>query len=625
MQGNARLLSRIGLSASALAYTAIIGHWASNRFLSFNATFWDLGIMIQAIWNSGHGRILHESINLGMSSSRVAVAHWEFIYLPLALIFRLIPSAPLLLYIQTATLALGVFPIYLFARKRLASEAPSLLIALAYLFYPAMHGANLFDLHGLTFATTFLLYAFHFLDRGSFAGAMIFALLSVTCREDVAIVVFMLGVYAVFFKKIKRIGLPLMGLGAIWLMFFYLRGYLFATTGILHQTSAASNWSHLGEHGIFSLFTAPILRTGYFLQTLFSAENMLYLIKLFLPLLGLSLLAPSVLMICLPTLLLNLLSDWSPMHQIEYQYTAAITPFLFLAAVQGLAHISNQRIWPSLSGEKRYRIMLVATVAVLVSSTIATEQYSILRFHRTWQPTENQIAFSARLRSIPSNHSVSATARLGPHLAARENLYHFPQRADCVDMICIELNRPIVEVKNPTGKFPTAKVPAMNALTRSVLSDTSLGLLFEQDNIFCLQRQTDTRESFARWAISGALPQNIHPPITSGWGDGIACRGWTPIFIGSRQAYFRIYWEKSAAWTSGTDIQLFGTMEGRTYDLAHQPVFGRFAPKEWPVNVVVCDALFIDNPAPDSGGQRELTVALATNSGNFPLFTFRFE
>ncbi|MFZ5515796.1 MAG: DUF2079 domain-containing protein [Candidatus Zhuqueibacterota bacterium] len=625
MQRNTNMLPRIGLSASAIAYTAIIGHWAGNRFFSFNATFWDLGIMIQSIWNTAHGRVLHESINMGISTSRIAVAHWEFIYLPLALIFRLFHSVPLLLHIQTATLALGVFPIYLFARKRLASETSGVLIAIAYLFYPALHGANLFDLHGLTFASTFLLYAFYFLDRGSVSGTIIFALLSISCREDVAIAVFMLGVYAILFKKMKRIGLPLISLGAIWLMLFYLRGHLFATTEILSETSAASNWSHLGDHGIFSLFTAPLLRPAYFLHTLFSAENMLYLIKLLLPLLGMCLLAPAILMICLPTLLLNLLSDWSPMRQIEYQYTAAITPFLFLAAVQGLAHLTKRLNRPSLSGEKKHRILLVASGAILVASMFATGHYSILRFHRTWQPAENQIALSGKLRSIAPEHSVSATARLGPHLAARQNLYHFPQHADSVDIVCIELNRPGVEIRNPAGKFPTAKVPAMNAHTRSALSDTSLGLLFEQDDIFCMQRHVDPRESFAQWAISDELPQETRPVVTSDLGDGITCRGWKPIYIDSRQAYFRIYWEKSETWRSGRGIQLVVTMDGRSHELTHQPVFGRFALQDWPVNAVICDALFIDNPAPASEGQRDLAVEVSTESGNYPLFTFRFE
>ena len=56
-------------------YTLIVGNLAVNRYMSFNATIWDLGVMTQTIWNTAHGRILQESVNLGFPISRMAVAH----------------------------------------------------------------------------------------------------------------------------------------------------------------------------------------------------------------------------------------------------------------------------------------------------------------------------------------------------------------------------------------------------------------------------------------------------------------------------------------------------------------------------------------------------------------------
>ncbi len=623
MRENDKIQSLVFLSIAAIAYTAIVGHWAANRFLSFNATFWDLGIMIQAIWNTAHGRLLHESINLGISTSRVAVAHWEFIYLPLAALFRIVPSVPVLLYAQTAALAAGVFPIYLFARKKLNAEIPSLLIAIAYLFYPAMHGANLFDLHGLTFSTPMLLFTFYFMDKGSRTGTLIFALLSLSSREDVTIPILFLGLYAWFFKKQRGTGILLFASGALWLMLFFLRGYFFSNGEILGQTTAASNWTHLGEHGIFSIFTAPFTRPAYFFQTLFSPDNVKYLVKLLLPLFGLCLLAPSILLICLPALLMNLLSDWSPMHHIEYQYTATITPFLFLAAIQGLANLSKWLGRFKMFIRKNGIIPLAVAAIVLAASILSTTQFSILRFHRTWHVSEGHRALAASLHDIPSFYSVSATARLGPHLASRENLFHFPQGADSADLVLIELNRPIVEMKNPSGKFPTSKVPAFNEAVKAAFQDTSLGLLFESDNIFCLKRGFHPKTSFAEYAILEKLPEGIQTNGRIDPGNGISFLGWSPVYVGEQQAHFKIYWKKDSTWKKGRNIKLVLSSEGDEFRLKHQPVFGRFKIEDWPNDKIICDHIFIDRPTTIKSMEKfEISVTVDSLDGRIDLYLF---
>lgn len=623
MRENDKIQSLVFLSIAAIAYTAIVGHWAANRFLSFNATFWDLGIMIQAIWNTAHGRLLHESINLGISTSRIAVAHWEFIYLPLAALFRIIPSVPVLLYAQTAALAAGVFPIYLFARKKLNAEIPALLIAVAYLFYPAMHGANLFDLHGLTFATPMLLFTFYFMDKGSRTGTFIFALFSLSCREDVAIPILFLGLYIWFFKKQRGTGILLFVSGALWLMLFFLRGYFFSNGEILSQTGAASNWTHLGEHGIFSIFTAPFARPVYFFQTLFSPENVKYLIKLLLPLLGLCLLAPSILLICLPALLLNLLSDWSPMRHIEYQYTATITPFLFLAAIQGLANFSKWTGRYQIFIRKSRIIPLAVTAMVLAASILSTTQFSILRFHGTWLVSEEHRALTARLHEIPSFYSVSATARLGPHLAAREKLFHFPQGADSADLVLIELNRPIVEMKNPSGKFPTSKVPAFNEAVKAAFQDTTLGLLFESDNVFCLKRGFDTKTSFAEYAILEKLPEGIQTNGRIDLNNGLSFLGWSPVYVGEQQAHFKIYWKKDSTWKKGRNIELVLSSDGSEFRLKHRPVFGRFEIEDWPVGNVICDHVFVDRPSEMRSMEKcDISATVPSSKKNINHFLF---
>ena len=63
----------------------------------------------------------------------------------LAPLYWIAPSVDTLLVVQTLALALGAIPIYLLAARHLADERIALLLALAYLAFPSLAYANLFD------------------------------------------------------------------------------------------------------------------------------------------------------------------------------------------------------------------------------------------------------------------------------------------------------------------------------------------------------------------------------------------------------------------------------------------------------------------------------------------------
>jgi len=71
------------------------------RYQSFHANMFDMGINIQAIWNTAHGRLLIETINNGFPTSKFWFGHWEFIFIPFALFYKFIQSPYLLFLIQS--------------------------------------------------------------------------------------------------------------------------------------------------------------------------------------------------------------------------------------------------------------------------------------------------------------------------------------------------------------------------------------------------------------------------------------------------------------------------------------------------------------------------------------------
>src|SRR6266567_1377706 len=117
-----------------------------NAFLT-NAE--DLGIMDQAIWNTLHGNMLHQSICNIVSDTncyslqgitRFAI-HFEPILIPISLLYYIFSTPNTLLVLQTLVVASGAFPAFWLARLRLRNEWAAVAIALLYLLYPAQQNA----------------------------------------------------------------------------------------------------------------------------------------------------------------------------------------------------------------------------------------------------------------------------------------------------------------------------------------------------------------------------------------------------------------------------------------------------------------------------------------------------
>ena len=73
--------------------------------------------------------------------------HTSFILVLLVPFYWLFPAAGTLFFAQALVLGLGAVPVFLYARRRLASEAMALVLAAAYLLHPAVGWTNLENFH----------------------------------------------------------------------------------------------------------------------------------------------------------------------------------------------------------------------------------------------------------------------------------------------------------------------------------------------------------------------------------------------------------------------------------------------------------------------------------------------
>ena len=432
----ARLLAlAIVLYALSFSYLTIV------RFYAFEARALDMGNLNQAIWNTAHGQPFHFTNQPG-AVNRLSL-HVEPILLPIAALYRAYPGPPMLLALQATVVALGAWPLFALARHRLGSDWWALLFGLAFLLNPTIQAANWLEFHPVTLAPTFLIAAFYFLVTGRVSWFACFALLAAACKEEIALLILMMGLYAWAILRRPRLGLATMTLSLGWALTAVLVIQHWFADGNIHW----ARYGYLGDtplQMVRTLLTRPDLIWAQLTQ----ADALSYLGLLLLPVGFVALLAPEVLILALPSLGINLLADFPPMHQVTTLiYAAPIAPFVLMAAVIGARRAVTWVAWATASRPQGRRIRYVGLPLALligVSALFAHQQFGYLPGggnFRLYTITDHHRRAAALIAHIPPDARVSAQDRLNPHVSGRETVYIFP-RVDDADTIFLDVTGP---------------------------------------------------------------------------------------------------------------------------------------------------------------------------------------
>jgi len=405
-----------------------------DAFLTSNA---DLGILDQTIWNTLHGRVLERTYQ-GEQVSRFG-DHVQLFLLPVSLVFLVWDDVRALLVLQSAVAALGALPVFWLARDELrqagcaqrASEGAGLALAAVYLLFPSLGAANRTEFHVSLFMVPPMLLAIYHARGERHWQMWLSALAVMAVKEEMALLTLMLGLVLAFSVRQRRHGLVLVAVSAAW--------FVTATFGIVprfageaHGTEQAYYFRHYASLGdtpsaiARSLLTRPALVWSILTEP----ARLRYLWVLLAPAgLLLPLLAPEVLVMGLPLLMANLLSDYEAMHSGVYQYSAPIVPFVVAAAAVGLGRAVRRAGAP-----RRERLAAALSVLVLLVGLGAHCLYGetpIAKGYAWPAVTEHGALFEERFApQIPSGVVVSASDRLYPHLSHRERLHQFPTVLD---------------------------------------------------------------------------------------------------------------------------------------------------------------------------------------------------
>jgi uncharacterized membrane protein len=365
---------------------------ACLRHETFRTGF-DMAIFVQAIWNTLHGAFLYSSVKGGVC---LLTDHFSPVLALLAVPYACWPDPRCLLLIQALAAASCVFPVYRIAAEVCRSKGWALAFAAAFVLYLPNQNIVRFDFHPEVLAMPLLLWAVDALVRRKPDRASVFLFFALLTKENAALVIFGLAVYAFVFLRLRRFGSFWMILSAAYF------------TAVVWQIIPG-----MSGREYFYLRSNYALREGcgwsQVAGRVLNRETGSYLIKIFAPLGFLSFFDAPSFLLNVPMLAQNLLSRNTQTRSIFFQYTALLTPFVFVSAIFGARRFAA-RAWGI-----PYLIVCVFLMAGVSEYYVIARTLSSVKAE---DPHKRAI-----LRGIPVEASVRANEFLAPHLAHRREIH----------------------------------------------------------------------------------------------------------------------------------------------------------------------------------------------------------
>jgi uncharacterized membrane protein len=468
-------LCSLALGVAVAVFVAVFVRLTWTMHQRFGTYGFDLGIYDQGTWLLSRPRTPFVTVRgldlLGQDAAYIMVL--------VAPLYRLWADPRLLLLLQVVFLALPAVVVYRLGARHLGHPAAGLAVAAAYLAYPGMQWALSWQFHPEAIAAGLLALAALAADRRRHRAMAVLLALAALCGAEVALVVAGFGALLVVGGR-RAVGWRTLAAGLAW---FLVATYVLAP---LHAGRATRLFET--DYGIAGAGPRALLRglptmAGHALQTGLADDGIVYLLLVFVPLLGLPLLAPRWLLPVAPPLLLNLAAVQAEHHQLRFHYLATAAPLLAAGTVAGLARVRSAR----------RRLLAPLLVLLVLVSGFMSWRYGPAPLARDPVTVATGPADQARRQAVAlvdPDAPVSAQFNLVPHLAHRAKVYEFPNPfrpvnwglpGDTPPPGAVEELRFVAVQRDLLGKED-------RDLLERLLADGDWRTAFDQENVVVLER-----------------------------------------------------------------------------------------------------------------------------------------
>lgn len=407
---------------------------------NFRTYGFDLGIFNQAAFDYSKFDLNTNTV-LNPTTDNLLSDHMCLILIPISFL-RYIFGTYALLVAQIIAVLLGGLGCYKAIEFKTKSHGLSLLAMVHFLSYLGVFTALSFDYHNNVIAAALVPWFYYFIFKKKWAWGLVFALLIISCKENLAIYMALIAVGLLLTYKTdvvtKRVLIFISIFGVIY--FGAVVGYIIPW---LDNDGIAYNHFHYGilgeswSEGIKNIISNPLK----YLKLLFTSHHHdpyyegLKLKSWFVFAISGGIVAvvnPRFLLVVGFIFVQKMFNDGPEKWGIGAQYTVVLTPLITIALFQAISVLKKDALKWSLA---------ILSVITIMATTLYCIEYDNLSFmdknrikfyeetHYRNDFMNNKVIYE-KLTLIPEEASVSAEGNILPHLALREKIYTFPTVSD---------------------------------------------------------------------------------------------------------------------------------------------------------------------------------------------------
>jgi uncharacterized membrane protein len=395
----------------------VAASWVSMLKLhAFGYVGQDVAYFTQCLYTTLHGHLFYSNMYHDLLYSKAVGSDFAghnqpvlFIFLPFYLLHK---SASTLLIVRNIFVVLCAWPIYLIGRRSLTSGMAAIL-AIAFLFIPAVLYQNLYDFAPFSLAALPLLFAFYYFLEGRFIPYVIAIICTQLVREDLVFAVFGLGLLALWQRRSLR-----------WVLFpcTFALFWAFLTWKIIFPYFLQGASSAVGSCFAYLGTTAPqALRYIIGHPAIFLSRSAFIYVKQMVDSFGgVLFLGNPLWLLAAPYVAINLLGQPGGCNSamIYRHYALVPTVLLFGSLMMSVEKMARKKGQPA-TGIASAAVVLFVLFAALSSTVSVTgkPQFDELQT-RPWHREASQIA-----ATIPADASVAVPRYLLPSVANRSRVY----------------------------------------------------------------------------------------------------------------------------------------------------------------------------------------------------------
>lgn len=409
------------LTLLTIGFFLFVCLWTVARVCSFSSPTYDMGIFSQMFYSMKETGLPMTTLERDKLLSHFAVHVSPVCYLLLPF-YALIPHPNTLQVLQALVVISAVIPLWKLGTHHGLTGWQRLLLCTVLLLYPAFLGGTSFDFHENCFLTPALLWLFYSIEKKNTVTISIFALLTLSVKEDGAVYVAVIALWLLvrtFLQKEKEKKLSVTGLCllAVSILWFFLTTTYLKNRGDGVMEERYFNCMYSGNRSLWAVIRCAVVHPLKLIYECVDREKIKYILFTMAPLLGLPLLTRRYerYILLIPYILLNLIPDFLYQHSVFYQYSFGSLAFLMYVSLLNLKDIPK-REWKTAFLTAGVIVAGIAFTFVILP-TAGKYPARYLRERESFREIKQTLA------EIPKDAIVTANTTYTVPLSQRDRIY----------------------------------------------------------------------------------------------------------------------------------------------------------------------------------------------------------